>query len=95
MIAHLLAAAGARSSEILAITFTNKAAGEMRERLELMLTGQVECGGAMPLGRPFDHPPGHAATPPAETVRREQVGVIDQAFDLAEHGVGEFPVSPG
>ncbi|MEU8634054.1 TetR family transcriptional regulator [Amycolatopsis sp. NPDC048633] len=29
-----------------------------------------------------------------EVVRREQVGVIDQAFDLAEHGVGEFPGKP-
>jgi AcrR family transcriptional regulator len=27
----------------------------------------------------------------AEVVRREQVGVIDQAFDLVEHGVGDFP----
>ncbi|MEA5363260.1 TetR/AcrR family transcriptional regulator [Amycolatopsis sp., V23-08] len=26
-----------------------------------------------------------------ETVRREQVAVIDQAFDLAEHGVGNYP----
>jgi DNA helicase II / ATP-dependent DNA helicase PcrA len=36
-VAHLIAAVGAKPNEILAITFTNKAAGEMRTRLEDLL----------------------------------------------------------
>ena len=38
-VAHLINAVGVKPQEILAITFTNKAAGEMRERLEDMLGG--------------------------------------------------------
>ncbi|HWO14297.1 MAG TPA: glycosyl hydrolase family 65 protein [Polyangiaceae bacterium] len=45
--------------------------GEMRARLELMLTGQVASGGAMPLVRPFDHKPGHERTPAPEEFRSD------------------------
>src|SRR6266542_834108 len=38
-VAHLIAAHGIKPNEILAITFTNKAAGEMRSRLEDLLGG--------------------------------------------------------
>src|SRR5574342_1024755 len=46
-IAHLIRERGADPGSILAVTFTNKAANEMRERLERML--------GITLGRGIDH----------------------------------------
>jgi N,N'-diacetylchitobiose phosphorylase len=42
---------------------------EVRERLELMITGQVSTGGAMPVVKPFAHRPG-SEKPPAESEYR-------------------------
>ena len=44
---------------------------ETRQRLELMLTGQVSSGGAMPIVKPFDHHPGHEKAPHPEEYRSD------------------------
>jgi N,N'-diacetylchitobiose phosphorylase len=40
-------------------------------RLELMLTGQCESGGALPVVKPFSHRPGHEQPPRAEEYRAD------------------------
>ena len=54
---------------------------DMRARLELMLTGQVESGGAMPLVRPFDHEPNKEQPPRKEDFpeRRRALAVSRRA----------------
>jgi N,N'-diacetylchitobiose phosphorylase len=44
---------------------------ETRERLELMLTGQVSSGGAMPVIQAFEHHPGQEEPPPDEEFRSD------------------------
>jgi N,N'-diacetylchitobiose phosphorylase len=44
---------------------------EARERLELMLTGQVSNGGAIPVIKPFDHHPGQENPPADEDYRSD------------------------
>jgi cellobiose phosphorylase len=44
---------------------------EVRPRLELMLTGQVASGGAIPVIKTFEHRPGHEPTPPDEEYRSD------------------------
>ncbi len=44
---------------------------ESRQRLELMLTGQLSNGGALPIVQPFEHRPGHELPPPDEEYRSD------------------------
>jgi cellobiose phosphorylase len=44
---------------------------EAQARLELMLTGQLSNGGAMPIVKPFEHRPGHEETPDPEEYRSD------------------------
>ncbi len=44
---------------------------ESRKRLELMLTGQLANGGAIPVIKPFEHHPGHESPPPDEEYRSD------------------------
>jgi N,N'-diacetylchitobiose phosphorylase len=44
---------------------------ESRERLELMLTGQLASGGAIPVLRPFEHRPGHEEPPDPSELRSD------------------------
>lgn len=44
---------------------------ESRQRLELMLTGQVSTGGALPIVKPFEHRPGHEKAPAPEEYRSD------------------------
>jgi N,N'-diacetylchitobiose phosphorylase len=44
---------------------------EVKERLELMITGQVSTGGAMPVVKPFSHKPGYEKAPDEKDYRSD------------------------
>ena len=44
---------------------------QARQRLELMLTGQLSNGGAIPVIKPFEHKPGFESPPPDEEYRSD------------------------
>jgi N,N'-diacetylchitobiose phosphorylase len=44
---------------------------EARARLELMLTGQLSNGGALPIVKPFEHRPGHETPPQPDEYRSD------------------------
>ncbi len=65
---------------------------QARERLELMLTGQLSNGGAMPVIRPFEHRPGQEEGPPPEEYRSDDCLWFFNAIPayVAETGDVEF-----
>jgi cellobiose phosphorylase len=62
----------------------------MRPRLELMLTGQVHSGGAIPLIKTFSHRPGHEPAPPKEEYRSDDCLWLFNAVPAYVAETGEF-----
>ena len=52
--------------------------GEVKERLELMITGQASTGGAMPVVKPFAHKPGSEKLPGRKRVPLRRLHVAFQ-----------------
>ncbi|MBI2512270.1 MAG: N,N'-diacetylchitobiose phosphorylase [Opitutae bacterium] len=65
---------------------------QIRERLELMLTGQVSNGGAMPVVAPFSHTPGQMPAPKREEYRSDDCQWFFNAIPdyVAETGDFDF-----
>jgi len=76
--------------DVLGIVSSNP--NQARERLELMLTGQVSNGGAIPIINPFDHRPGTQSRPKIEDYRSDDCLWFFNAIPayVKESGDGDF-----
>ena len=63
---------------------------ESRQRLELMLTGQLANGGAIPVIKPFEHRPGHETPPPDEEYRSDDCLWFFNAVPAYVNETGDF-----
>jgi N,N'-diacetylchitobiose phosphorylase len=64
---------------------------EVRERLELMITGQASTGGAMPVVKPFTHKPGHEKAPAEEEYRSDDCMWLFNAIPAFVKETGDIP----
>jgi cellobiose phosphorylase len=62
----------------------------VQPRLELMLTGQLANGGAIPVIKPFAHKPGHEAPPPDEEYRSDDCLWFFNAIPAFVAETGDF-----
>ena len=63
---------------------------ESRQRLELMLTGQLANGGAMPVIKPFEHHPGYESPPPNEDFRSDDCLWLFNSVPAYVNETGDF-----
>jgi N,N'-diacetylchitobiose phosphorylase len=63
---------------------------EARQRLELMLTGQLANGGAIPVIKPFEHWPGHESPPADEEYRSDDCLWFFNAVPAYVNETGDF-----
>jgi len=63
---------------------------EACQRLELMLTGQLSNGGAMPVIKPFEHRPGHEMPPADEEYRSDDCLWFFNAVPAYVNEAGDF-----
>jgi cellobiose phosphorylase len=63
---------------------------EAYQRLELMLTGQLANGGALPIVKPFEHRPGHEIPPADEAYRSDDCLWFFNAVPAYVNETGDF-----